>query len=239
MNILITICARGGSKGIKNKNIIKLNGKPLIHYTIEVAQRYAETNCNVIIGLSTDSLEIIKSAKEKGLETKYIRPDNLATDFVSKPDVIKDLLFFEEENKKCKFDYVIDLDVTSPMRNVSDIEASMQLLLQNREALNIFSVNPANRNPYFNMVEEKNDGFFRVVKSNGAISSRQLAPKVFDMNSSIYIYRRKFFDQNQRFTTTEKSIVYETPHVCFDIDEINDLRLMELMIKNKLLDFDL
>jgi len=91
-NILITICARGGSKGIPGKNIKILNGKPLIGYTIDIAKRFQEKHGNVEIALSTDSDEIIRVAEECGLHSEYKRPASLGGDSVGKIDAIKDVV---------------------------------------------------------------------------------------------------------------------------------------------------
>ena len=94
MNLLITICARGGSKGIPGKNIKPLNNKPLIAYTIESAQEFSK-NYNADIGLSTDSIEIIRIASGFGLNTNYRRPVKLATDTAGKVEVINDLIKYQ------------------------------------------------------------------------------------------------------------------------------------------------
>lgn len=238
MNILITICARGGSKGIPGKNIRVLNGKPLIGYTIETAQKFAK-KFNADIALSTDSNEIKRVAIEFGLDIKYERPEKLATDNAGKIDAITDVMQFMEEVNSVKYDLVIDLDVTSPLRTVDDIENAYHLLLENGNALNIFSVSPAKRNPYFNMVEKKGDGFYHTIKDGKAFKSRQEAPEVYDMNASFYIFKQKFFTANWRISTTNASLAYVMPHICFDLDDPEDFIIMEVLLEKKLLGFNL
>jgi len=239
VNILITICARGGSKGIPGKNIKNICGKPLIEYTILLAKHFKEKR-EAIIGLSTDDIRIKEVTKNLGLETNYFRPDYLATDSAGKIETIKDLLIYHEGVINEKFDYVLDLDVTSPLRNLDDLEKSFDLI-NNSTALTLFSVNPAARNPYFNMVEEKEQGFYSLVKTNsdGSFMTRQSAPKVFDLNASFYWYRRTFFDSNFKTAITNKSIVYTMPHVCFDLDHQVDFEFMEFLLKENKLDFKL
>ena len=152
MNILITICARGGSKGIPAKNIKVINGKPLIAYSIDLTKKI-QSKFNAKVALSTDDATIINTAKEFGLNTDYTRPDFLATDTAGKIDTIRDLLVYEESLIDGKYDFILDLDVTSPLRNLEDIEKALQLMINKPDAKNLFSVNPAARNPYFNMVE--------------------------------------------------------------------------------------
>lgn len=219
-NILITICARGGSKGIPGKNIKPVGRHPLLWYTAVIARRFAEKH-NAEIVVSTDSEEIKRVAAEAGVATDYSRPACLANDTCGKPDAIKDAMLHAERKNSKVYDYVIDLDVTSPIRTLSDVEECVRLLSERPEALTIFSVNPCGRNPYFNMVEEKGDGFYGVVLG-GKYTTRQSAPKVYDMNASIYVYRRSALMCDTPRAVTPKSLVYVMDHICFDLDEPAD-----------------
>lgn len=236
MNLLITICARGGSKGIPGKNIKLINGDPLIAYTIHSAQDFAKKH-NADIALSTDSNSIRKVAKQYGLLSEYIRPSELATDSAGKVEVIKDLIDYQERLLNKRYDIILDLDVTSPLRSQEDLENALAQLTLNREAYNIFSVSPSARNPYFNMVEEDSDGYVMLVKENGKIKSRQTAPKVYDMNASFYFFRRIFFSKGYETSITDKSMAYVMDHLCFDLDEPNDFIIMDLMMRHSLFDF--
>jgi len=210
MEILITICARGGSKGISGKNIKIINEKPLIYYTLKTANAFKEKyKGKVDIVLSTDSQQIKDVVERQGLyiETDYTRP------------------------------YVLDMDVTAPLRNVDDLETALALLEQNAQAYNIFSVSSCHRNPYFNMVEENKEGFYELCKK-GSFLTRQSAPKVFDMNASFYYYKRAFFDNHCEGVITDKSLVYVVPHLCFDLDEPIDFEFMSFLLTEKRLDFD-
>lgn len=231
---LITICARGGSKGIPKKNIKLLNGVPLIGYTIDFAKKYAAMR-GADIALSTDDPEIKVTAAEFGLSTGYTRPEIFAGDLAGKVDAISDLLKYEQAVRSCLYDYVIDLDVTSPIRTTEDVTFAMEQLKGNDRALNIFSVNLANRNPYFNMVEQHEDGFYRVVKPLAAIKSRQTAPVVYDMNASFYIFKRAFFEENCKSTTTDRSLAYVMNHICFDLDHTHDFIVMDVLLRNKVI----
>ena len=238
MNILITICARGGSKGIPNKNIKPLNGIPLIAYTIKTGLQFAE-KYNADFSLSTDSEEIQTVAAKYGLLSNYQRPIELTSDTSGKISAIKHLMDFEEKGRRKHYDFIIDMDVTSPLRNLNDLECAFIQLQKHNNALNIFSVSPANRNPYFNMVEQLDDEFVCVVKNLGEIKSRQDAPKVFDMNASFYIFKKDFFKEGWEIATTDHSLAYIVPHICFDIDNPIDFIFMEILLKKRLLDFKL
>ena len=121
MNILITICARGGSKGIPGKNIKLLSGKHLISYTIKTAQKF-KLLYGADIVLSTDDAQIKEVASYYDLTTFYIRPKHLALDSSGKIETITDALLYSEKVNNKYYDYILDLDVTSPLRTIFDLE---------------------------------------------------------------------------------------------------------------------
>jgi CMP-N-acetylneuraminic acid synthetase len=237
-NLIITICARAGSKGIPNKNKRELAGIPLIRYSINIAKKLSGITSGHI-ALATDSEEIKEIAREAGLNTEYIRPPELSHDTAGKIDTIRDLVEFEERKTGTGFDFVVDLDITSPLRTIADLMGAYGKIREDREALNIFSVSKPHRNPYFNVVEQADDGYFRLVKTpERPVVSRQTAPKVYDLNASFYFYRRKFFNMGYKNAYTERSLIWYIDHFCFDLDEPLDFLFMEYLIKNNLLDFD-
>ena len=235
MKILITICARGGSKGIPRKNIKNLNNKPLIYYTIKAAKEFQKLY-DADICLSSDDNEIINVSAELGLKTIYKRPKKLALDSTGKIETINHALLFFEKYFEKKYDFILDLDVTSPLRTINDLTLAFNKLINSTNALNIFSVNNCNRNPYFNMVEINNNGFYSLAK-NGSFLTRQSAPKVYDMNASFYFYRRKYFDMNIKSSISDKSLIYVMPHICFDLDNPLDFDFMDYLISSNKLNF--
>jgi CMP-N,N'-diacetyllegionaminic acid synthase len=240
VNILITICARGGSKGIPGKNIKLIAGKPLIAYSIDLTNKL-KTKWNAKVALSTDDMEIKSVAAEHGVYSNYLRPKYLSTDASGKIDTIKDLLLYEESLVDFQYDFILDLDVTSPLRTLRDLEEALELMFSNPLAKSLFSVNNAARNPYFNMVEENSSGFYSLVKTNpdGSVMTRQSAPKVYDLNASFYWYRRSFFDSDLNSPITDKSLIYVMDHVCFDLDHPIDFLFMEYLLENNKLDLEL
>jgi CMP-N,N'-diacetyllegionaminic acid synthase len=234
--ILVTICARGGSKGLPKKNILTLNKIPLIGYTIKLAKQFA-SEFNADIALSTDDNEIRMVAKNFGLDTKYIRPDILATDQTGKLDTIIDLIYYEEKINNINYDFFLDLDVSSPLRNINDLKNAFSNFLHVSDSLNLFSVNRASKNPYFNMVEVNRAGFAELVKK-GNYLTRQSAPKVYDLNASFYLYRRSFFFPKIHSVINSKSMIFEIDHLCFDIDLPIDFEFMNFLLENNKLDFN-
>lgn len=243
MNILITICARGGSKGIPGKNIKEIGGKPLIYYSLSLAKKLKIKRPfdAIDIVLSTDS-DIIKKTviglNIEGLHLDYFRPAKLATDKSGKIGAIIDVKNHMEKNQSITYDFIIDLDVSSPLRTFEDIEKALKKISLNKQAYNIFSVNVANKNPYFNMVEKLDNGYYNLSKK-GDFLTRQSAPAVYEMNASFYIYRDTFFNENLKSAITKKSLIFEMNHMCFDLDHPVDFLFMEYLLQEDKLDFEL
>jgi CMP-N,N'-diacetyllegionaminic acid synthase len=161
----------------------------------------------------------------------------LATDEAGKLAAIRDLIRYEEEKGNVRYDYILDLDISSPLRNLNDLESAFGIIHEDEHALNLFSVNPANRNPYFNMVEQQHNGYYGLIKKGDSLT-RQSAPKVYDLNASFYFYRRSFFD-SEIPVVNQFSMIYVMPHLCFDLDHEVDFKFMEFLIENNQLGFDL
>lgn len=229
-NLLITICARGGSKGVKGKNIRELAGKPLIYYTINQAKRWGRAQHIVV---STDSEEIADIAKSFGAEVPFLRPADLASDTSAKIPAISHALLSSEDIYKEKYNLVMDLDVTSPVRTVQDLENSYNLFLE-KTPKTLFSVVTAHKNPYFNMVEINTEGKAVVCKPGKHFIRRQETPKVYDVNASIYIYDRNFLiDKRNINVISDDSIVYVMGDVSrTDIDSELDFKFIEFLVKD-------
>ena len=149
MKVLCTICAREGSKGVPNKNIKEIAGKPLIAFSIQQA---LESNLFDKIVVSTDSDEIRKIAKKYGAESWFSRPAELSRDDSPKIPVIKHVLEESEKKFNCKFGHIIDLDITAPLRNVEDIRKAYKIFLKDGFD-NLITGTRSRKNPYFNMIE--------------------------------------------------------------------------------------
>ncbi|WP_323593916.1 acylneuraminate cytidylyltransferase family protein [Aliarcobacter butzleri] len=229
-NILCTICARGGSKGVKNKNIKELNGKPLIAYTIEQAKA---SGLFQYIVISTDSDDIANIAKQYGAEVFFKRSSEMASDTAGKLDVIKDAFKRSEEHYNKTFDYLIDLDATAPLRIVEDIINSFKQFKENDND-NLITAMPSRRSPYFNLVEQDKDGkVYLSKKLDSAVIRRQDAPKSYDMNASIYIWKRDII-LNENSIFLEKTGLYVMPEErSIDIDNELDFKFVEFFMKER------
>jgi len=178
------IGARGGSKGVPNKNIRLLNGKPLITYSIETA---LDSNIFSSVIVSTEDERIGRIAKKYGAEVPFIRPKRLATDSAGMDEVIIHGI------KKLRslgytFDILVNRDCTVPfIRNV-DVTGSIELLKE-KKCDAVFGVYKQHHNPYFNMMEPNSKGFLKYSKKlRKKIKTRQNTPTVYQLNGLFTLY---------------------------------------------------
>lgn len=226
MSILCIICARKNSKGVKNKALKLIKKKPLIYYTIKQALR-SKVFDEVVV--STDSKKIQKVAINFGAKSWFLRPKNLSKDNSSKLLAIKHAFKESEKFFEKKFKICFDLDLTSPLRNITDIKKALKIF-KNEQSNNLFSVTHSKKNPYFNMVEKKNNTYVLSKKTSRFYFSRQEAPKVFEMNASIYIFRRKFFENNNSIFNSKTSVYLMPRERSIDIDDMFDLKIVKSII---------
>ncbi len=231
--ILVTICARGGSKGVPGKNIRPLLGKPLIHYTIQQALAWGKAK-HVLV--STDSEAIAKIAKAAGAEVPFLRPAELATDVSAKVPAIRHALIAAEKFYNQRYEVIVDLDPTAPVRTVNDLDRCLELFLRHSPST-LFSVVPARKNPYFNMVEEDASGAAVLCKRiDGHVARRQDAPRVFEMNASIYFYQRNYLlDPQTGSPLSNNSRMYVMEQAAsIDIDREIDFKFIEFLLQQGL-----
>ncbi len=230
-NIIITICARGGSKGVPGKNIRPLLGKPLIGYTIEQALAFPE---NPRIVVSTDDEKIKNIAQSYGLEVPFLRPDELASDTAPKIPAMIHAVLEAEKYWNEKYDIVVDLDPTNPLRELKHIQDMVQMLTSMPQTSVVFSVTEAAKNPYFNMVELDNNQYAFLCKKSEYKGTRQQAPKVYQVNSCIYVLWRDVLIQEQT-VLTNRTRIYEMPEeASMEIDRPVDFEFVEHLMKKKL-----
>jgi len=230
MQNLCTIGMRGGSKGVPSKNTRHLQGKPLMAYTIEQA---LESDLFEHIVVSTDSEEIAEMARGFGAEAWFLRPPEMATDVAAKLPAIRHALLESERHYGKKFDVLVDLDATSPLRLVEDItEAYQQFMDEDADIL--ISACPARKNPYFNMVERVNDQIRIVKQVEGFPVRRQDAPQVYDMNASIYIWKRDALLNCDTLFTGKTSLYIMPEDRSVDIDTELDWEFVEFVMGKRL-----
>jgi len=233
-SVLCTICMRGGSQGLKNKNFKLINGKPLMYHTIKQA-----INSKIFdkIMVSTDSKKILKYAKSYGVDAWFLRPKELSNNTSSKVAAIKHAFKESENFYGKKFEFIVDLDATSPLRNVEDIISAYRNFIKKKADI-LITGSQSRHNPYFNIVEVVN-GRVRMAKElKKNIFRRQDAPKTYDMNASIYIWNRKTLLKSSNSAVDKKMkskiIFHEMPRErSVDIDDKIDFKLVEFLLKRK------
>lgn len=224
---LATICARGGSKGVPGKNLRNLAGHPLIAYSIAHARRCSFVD-RVIV--STDSEEIAAVARTYGAEVPFIRPADLATDTSAKVPVLQHAVHEIERGRSAPIDFLIDLDVTSPLRRAADIRACWELVQEPATDV-VFTVTEAAKSPYFNLVEVV-DGYAVLSKAPPRpVYRRQDAPPVYAMNASVYAYRRDHLVLDGRIVAPRSRIVLMPRETAHDIDDPLDFTFIEFLVR--------
>lgn len=222
-NIVVIIPARGGSKGVPRKNVKLLNGKPLIHYTIETAQAIFK---NEQILVSTDDQEIKEIAEQKGIKVPFLRPAELATDQAGSYEVLLHALSYIE-NDGWKPAIIILLQPTSPFRKPQHIKEAIQLFSPSLEM--VVSVKETKANPYFALREEDENGYLIKSKESNA-KRRQDVPKVYEYNGAIYIINVQQLKAKpiHTFEKVKKYLMDDTSSI--DIDTPLDWEFAEFLM---------
>lgn len=222
--LLAIIPARSGSKGLKDKNIKKLNGKPLIAYTIEAALK-----CKLFedVIVSTDSKEYAEIAKSYGAKIPFIRPDKWAVDSASTNEVIIHAIEQMEQQGK-EYNCFMLLQPTSPLRTVENIHQAY-LLFKNKEANAVVSVCEADHNPLWTNVLDESLSLdcFLDKKYN---KRRQELPKYYRINGAIYLARIEYFLKHRNFYYKNSFAYIMDKKESIDIDDIIDFKLAEILL---------
>jgi len=228
LNILGVIPARGGSKGIKKKNITKILGKPLIYYTIKAAKK-SKIISDLIV--STDSKEIAKISKKIGADVPFIRPKSLATDKTQTLPVIKHALKKIELKKKKIFDYIVLIQPTCPLRTSKDIDLSVLRLIKSKFH-SITSITDVGATHPYRMKIIKNKRLKNFINQGYEnMKPRQELKKVFIRNGAIYAFKRSVL-LKEKSLVSKKNLPYIMPKErSINIDSHEDLLLAKFYLK--------
>ena len=229
--IVAVITARGGSKGIPQKNLRTVLGKPLIAYTIEAALQ-AKTLTRTIV--STDDKTIAQVSEQYGAEVPFLRPRHLATDSATSIAVLQHAVTYLAEQEGYSTDIVVCLQPTSPLRSAEDIDQAVNLCLS-PDADSVVSLCQAKHHPFWmkkiadgrvhSLIEEDEQQFTR----------RQDLPPVYQLNGALYVTRAKVLLEENRMLG-EYTIPYiMPPERSIDIDTQIDLKLAECLLKKEVM----
>tara|TARA_Y100000589_G_scaffold143221_1_gene136691 strand:+ start:3501 stop:4178 length:678 start_codon:yes stop_codon:yes gene_type:complete len=224
MKTLVVIPARSGSKGLPDKNIKLLNGKPLIHYSIEVAQKVFS---NQDICVSTDSQKYISVAEMTGIQVPFLRPEELANDTATTQEVLLHCIKFYE-SRDMFYDYVLLLQPTSPFRNKIHIEEILKVADNSFDM--VVSVKKTKSNPFFNLFYENNEGYLQKI-NNFKSTRRQDCPSVYEYNGSMYLIKVSSLKNEliSSFIKIRKYVMSDKYSI--DIDNNMDFEFAEYIIR--------
>ena len=217
MKVIAIIPARGGSKGIPRKNLVNFSGKPLMQWTIEAA---LESKYITDVVVSSDDDEILNEAQKNKKVLALKRPIELAKDTSKTEPVLTHVL---DSLNGMKYDYLILLQPTSPLRTSEDIDFAFEKL-QNSEATSLISVCELEHHPYKSFkVDEK--GYLQgIINNNYPFYPRQELPKTYRANGAIYIIEVEAFVKTNTLLTNKTTHFEMSIESSLDIDTINDLR---------------
>ena len=232
--VLLTICGRAGSKGFRNKNLKIFLDQPLVYYTLASAFDFKERvkDAQVDICLNTDSQELIDIVGAKYPEVWIIpRPEELCGDIAPKMQVFQQSLSYMERTQRVFYDYLVDLDITSPLRQIDDVLGAYKMKIERPDAGLVYSGTGCRRNPYFNMVKMDEQGFVTKVVDLGRFTARQQIPPVYDINASIYVFETEFLRTNKEgFVWDTKCVLFPMKDTAvLDIDSEEDFEIMQLV----------
>lgn len=227
--ILAIIPARSGSKGIKNKNIKLLAGKPLLAHSIEHAIQACLVN-RVLV--STDSSEYADIARKYGAEVPFLRPSVISGDDALDIDTFKHALDYLEKHEGYKPDIVVQLRPTYPIRDINDIDNMITLLINNPEIESIRCITPAAETPY-KMWREENGRIFPLLNDieEAYNMPRQKLPAIYMQNACIDVVRSCVIIK--KHSMSGKNIMGYKMDNNFDIDTEDDFRKAEAYIRRK------
>lgn len=225
------ICARGGSKGIKNKNIKNFCGKPLIHWTINQSLK------NKIISktfISTDSIKIKNICKMLNVEIPFLRKKKLSKDKTPEWIVWQDFLNYLIQYKIKLPDILIILPVTSPLRSQTDISNCIKQFIKNNSDI-LITATKAKRNPDFNMIIKKNDNFYKIISpTSKKIHNRQDAKKVYDVCTIAYVSTPSYILKKKDMFQGKVDMIEIPKNRSIDIDDKYDFDIAKYLFKNKI-----
>tara|TARA_B100001123_G_C15027891_1_gene914171 strand:+ start:94 stop:789 length:696 start_codon:yes stop_codon:yes gene_type:complete len=228
--MLVFIPARSGSKGIKNKNLVKINGKPLIYYTLQIC-KFLRKKHDIFI--STDSYRIRNYCAKQGFRTNYIRPKKLSTDTISIVDAIFHGVNWYHKNNQNRIKDILLLQPTSPLRKLTDVNKAINLYKKNKLD-SLVSVTPMREHPYESVKYDikKNKWNYIEKQKNFKNSRQQYKNNFYYIDGSLYLSSLKHLRKYKKFVQKNiTKLFFINQKYNIDIDDYEDLILAETLIK--------
>tara|TARA_B100000787_G_C16188349_1_gene295965 strand:+ start:225 stop:929 length:705 start_codon:yes stop_codon:yes gene_type:complete len=226
--ILAVVLARGGSKGIKLKNLKKIKNKTLVGHVGNFCEKIKIIDQAVI---STDHIKIGNEGKKNGLDFFFIRPKNLSKDIVSDDDVILHSLKKSEKYFKCKFDVIVSLPPTSPLRKKNTVIKAIKLLID-KKFDNVWSISKTDSKFHpLKQLKLDHDKLKFYNKNGVKIISRQQLNQVYFRNGSVYVINRNSFLRDKKIFNDNTGYVIDKSSQ-ISIDTLEDIKLVKNYLKN-------
>ena len=230
--ILAITLARGGSKSIRKKNIFKINGKPLLYYTIKEAKKSKLITRYLV---STDDKEIQTIAKKYGAEAPFLRPKNLSGDKASAAKADLHALKWAEKNEGKKYDFIVELMATNPLKTYKDIDNVLKKIIKTKAESVIGVVKLEDHHPLRikKLVNGKIRNFNKTLKEIPEGERQDLRPVAYIRNGSIYACRRDMLVKGKRYGTKNSIGYIMDDNNSVNFDTKRDLLLAKILLKNK------
>ena len=221
--VLALIPARGGSKGIKDKNIYPLQGRPLISYSIDAAKQSRYIDAIVV---TTDSETIADVARANGAEVPFLRPPELAADTSKIIDAVLHAVDFLKGEGRT-YDILVLLQPTQPLRTAQDIDMALEVYCEGAEQP-LCSVHPVVDSPHLIRSVSREGKLVPILKESSTIR-RQDMPSFYRVNGAIYVYPVESLSAKTSFNDGTVPFFMETGY-SVDIDTMDDLRVAEMVL---------
>ena len=229
MKIISFVFARGNSKGIKNKNLLKFRKTTLLGNSISQAMKSKFIND---VFVSTDSSQIASEAKRNKAKVPFMRPKKLASD--TSPIIYswRHAVKYLNNKLNLKPDYIVDVPPTAPLRKVSDIDSCIKLAISKNLDI-VYTVTPSSRSPYFNMLVKKNGKLQLVIKTKKKFFNRQETPKTYDMTTVCYVFKPKYINKTKNIHSGKTGFVIVPKERAIDIDDNLDYKFAKYLSNEK------
>ena len=230
MNIIGFVPARGGSVGIKNKNLVMLNGQPLIKYTLDILK---ELNNIAQPFISTDSIKIKRYCERNGFKNNYLRPKKLGTSSSNVVDAVLHGVNWILKNKKVKVDTILLLQPTSPLRYLGEIKKAIKIFKE-KKLNSLASVSPLKEHPFETVEIKKNKWKFLRESKKKVFRRQQFNNNFFFIDGNFYLVKLNFLKKNKCFIKKNITTFFKLKRYWpIDIDNNEDLIVASSLIKQK------
>ena len=225
---LAIIPARSGSKGLPGKNVLPLGGLPLLAHSIRCARAFCP---DMDLVVSTDDQSTAQIARQQGVEVPFLRPAELATDSTPTIPVIQHALLEMEKRRGRRYESVLLLEPTSPLRLPDDLRRAFELLASDAEAVGVLSCSQPSFNPYWVGVVERDGYVVPVFPQYASMTRRQDVPPFYRINGLLYLWRRDFAADAPSNWSARGHRMIEVPEMrSISIDDLLEFRMAEYLL---------